>query len=80
MKHRNQLAKMKIALLAYRRNECETQEDLKDRKKYLCLIKKQSLNAPWQRVSGTGTECGLLRARLNSQASSFSAHKDEVII
>lgn len=68
LNRRNELSEERTALLAYRREECETQEDLEDRAEYLRLLRKERLRALRQRISGT--ERGTPRPRLDTDASS----------
>lgn len=67
LERRNELAEERSALLAYRKEDCETQEDLEDRAEYLRLIRKERLRALRQRISGC--ERGTPRPRLDSDSS-----------
>lgn len=62
LRRRNELTKEKIALLAYRKEEFETQKDLEDRPQFLRLFRKQRLLALSQRISGN--ERNTMRSRL----------------
>lgn len=76
LKRRNELAEEKIALLAYRKEECETPEDLQDRNEYLRLLRKQRLGALRRRICST--ERATPTAFGDSQGSSLSNRADIV--
>lgn len=50
LERRNELEEERSALVAYSRDECETEEDLRDRAEYLRLLRKDRLKALRKRI------------------------------
>lgn len=51
LKRQNELEEERSALMAYRKDECDVEEDLADCSEYLRLHRKDSLKAPRQHIS-----------------------------